>query len=118
MQIIPVDASKIIFIAMEGPKPKLKNRKTGEHSLDREGRPVHVVRCACVPADESSEAVPEIEAIHTIADIPTLRRGAPVQVNGLVARPWAFQDDSGQQRSGVTFWAEQITPVNGRGAGS
>jgi hypothetical protein len=118
MQTIPVDVSKIIFIAMEGPKPKLRNRKTGEQSVDRDGRPVHVIRCACVPADESSDAVPEIEAIHTIADVPSLRRGAPVQVSGLVARPWAFQDDSGKERSGVTFWAEQITQVNGRAGGA
>jgi hypothetical protein len=118
MQMIPVDVSQFIFIAMEGPKPKLRNRKTGEQSLDRDGRPVNVVRCACVPADESSEAVPEIEAIHTIADTPSLRRGAPVQVRGLVARPWSFQDDSGKERSGVTFWAEEITPVNGKPQGS
>jgi hypothetical protein len=35
-----------------------------------------------------------------------------------VARPWSFQDDSGKERSGVTFWAEEITPVNGKPQGS
>ena len=116
MQSIPVDISKIMFLALGTPKPKIKNRQTGEQSMDRDGRPVTAVRCACVPTEESDADVAEIEEIRTVSEVPPLRRGAPVQLIGLVAKPWSFRDDNGKERFGVTFWAEQITPLNGRGA--
>lgn len=115
MQSIPVDVSKLVFLALEPPRPKLRDRRTGEQATDRDGRPVTALRCACVPADESSDDIPDIEVIQTISEVPTLRRGAPVQLVGLVARPYAFKDDSGTQRAGVTFWADAIAPLSASG---
>ncbi len=111
MQSIPVDVAKIVFLAMSAPRPTLKDRRTGEVATDREGRTVTALRCACVPRDESSEDIPEMELIQTVAEVPPIRRGTQVQVTGLVARPYAFKDNSGAQRAGVTFWADAIGPV-------
>ena len=111
MQSIPVDVSRMVFLAVEAPRPKLRDRRTGQVATDRDGHPVTAIRCACVPADEASEDDAALEVIQTIAQVPAIKRGTPVQVNGLTARPYAFKDERGEFKSGMTFWADSITPA-------
>src|SRR5262249_37437348 len=92
-------------------RPKIRDRKTGQVATDPQGRPVTVVRCALLGADESSEEDGSLELVHTVAEVGAIKRGTPVVLSGLVARPYAFKDASGEQRAGVTFGAASIGPV-------
>ena len=118
MQSIPVDVARMVFLAMESPRPKVKDRRTGEVAVDRDGRPVTVVRCACVPADEASDEDAALEVIQTVAEVPPLRRGSQVTITGLVARPWSFRDERGEVKAGVTYWADSIVPVGPQRGGA
>lgn len=111
MQNIPVDVTQLVFLAMGPARPKLKDRRTGEVATDQQGRAITVVRVACVPIDETSDDDGDMDLIQTTAEVRPMRRGTQLAVTGLVARPYAFRDQAGEQRAGVTFWAQSIAPA-------
>jgi hypothetical protein len=118
MQNIPVDVTQLVCLAMGPARPKIKNRQTGEVATDQQGRPITQLRVACVPVDETSDDDGDMDVIQTTAEVPPMRRGTQLVVTGLVARPYAFRDQSGEQRAGVTFWAQSIAPMTNGKAGS
>lgn len=110
MKNIKVDLSEYIVMAASKPQPKVKNKQTGEVALSN-GLPVNETELILLPADEDSLDKTESVVVRTVGEMPPIRRGVGVTVTGLVARPWTFVDDSGKERSGITFWAESIAPA-------
>lgn len=113
MQSIPVDLEQLVFVAMGSPRAKVRNRQTGEVVMAR-GQRVTVVPIAALAADEAGgeEDDGAILRVQVLGEVEGIRRGMPVQVAGLVARPYDFKDErSGEHKFGITYWAQSITPI-------
>jgi hypothetical protein len=102
---IPVDLSKLTFVCVSPPRPRLVNQDTGEVKVDRQGRTVYQVGLSA--ADERGRV--ELLNVNISAD-PDVTVGQVVVPVGLVGMPWE-QTRNGQTRSGVSYRADQIIPA-------
>ena len=105
MRNIPVDLSKLTFVCVSPPRPRLLNQDTGEVKVDKDGRTVYQVGLSA--ADESGR----VELVNvSLSNDPDVSIGQIVVPVGLVGFPWE-QTRNGQTRSGVAYRAEQIVPA-------
>lgn len=92
MRNIPVDASRVQFLFAGSVMPKPfydadRNRVEGRQATDDAGQPLWVIDCM-VPGDDGQRA--EVVGVTVpCAYQPTLRALAPVQFEGLIAKPYA-----------------------------
>src|SRR5690349_13978797 len=97
---IPVDVDQLVFVAMGTPRPKLRNRQTGEVAMAR-GQQISVVPVAALARDESNdEDDGDILRVQVLGEPEGIKRGMPLQITGLVARPYDFKDERNEQRFG------------------
>ncbi|MER7702177.1 hypothetical protein ABTX81_04640 [Kitasatospora sp. NPDC097605] len=106
MRFIPVDTTGALVMVTQPPRPKLKNRQTGEMAMDAEtGAPLVTLDVTFVAngeADILSLTVPQ-------PGIPEgLAPGMLVSLTRLIARPWE-NEFNGQRRSGIAFRADAVT---------
>ncbi|MFE6386486.1 SCO3933 family regulatory protein [Nocardiopsis dassonvillei] len=108
MRNIPVDTSQMVFIAAGSPRPKVKDRQTGEIKYNADGSPVWQLKVLAQVEDNDAETLlvsfPATQAI-------TARLGTPLTVQGLTAIPWETNG-----RHGVAFSASSIAPLDLRRA--
>ncbi|GAA1199548.1 hypothetical protein F4556_004192 [Kitasatospora gansuensis] len=106
MKFIPVDTTGALVMVAQEPRPKLKNRQTGELAFDTEtGAPLMTLDVTFVAngqADILSLTVPQ-------PGVPDdLTPGTLVALTKLIARPWE-NEFNGQKRSGIAFRADAVT---------
>jgi hypothetical protein len=102
---IPVDTSRLTFVVVSAPRPKLVSQETGEVKIDKRGLAVYTVGLSA--ADETGRA----ELINvSVSGEPTLDVGQVVAPAGLVGFTWEQRRD-GELRWGVAYRAESIAAV-------
>ncbi len=109
MRFIPVDTTGALVMVAQEPRPKLKDRRTGEMAMDTEtGAPLMTLDVTFVAngaADILSLTVPQ-------PGIPEgLVPGTLVKLTKLIARPWE-NEFNGQKRSGIAFRADAVTAAS------
>ena len=107
MRQIPVDTTNATVMVAKAPQPKVKDRRTGEIALDKEGVTLMTVDVMFAANDEVeilSITVPETGFSGELA------MGTPVALTGLVARPWE-NEFNGQKRHGIAFRAVAVTSL-------
>lgn len=106
MRNIPVDTSQMTFIAAGSPRPKLKDRTTGEIKYNADGAPMWQLKVLAQVEDNDAETVLiSFPAAHAI----TARLGTPLTVQGLSAMAWEANG-----RHGVAFSASSVAPIEMR----
>jgi hypothetical protein len=109
---IPVDTSRLTFVCVTPPRPRLVNQDTGEIKTDKNGRTVYQVGLSV--SDQSGRA----ELINVnISGEPAVGVGQVVELSGLVGFAWE-QIRNGQTRWGIAYRAESIAAASsaaGRG---
>ncbi|MGH3343680.1 MAG: hypothetical protein ACRDPK_12555 [Carbonactinosporaceae bacterium] len=106
MRNIPVDTSRLSFIAAGDAEPKIKDPSSGELKTDAEGRTLYSVPLLPVPNDDRGRS---IRVTVAASEPPAVSVGQPVQVVGLTAFGWAMNG-----RSGIGYRAESITTTTAR----
>jgi hypothetical protein len=94
----------ITFIAGGPAEPVVKDRTSGEVATDRDsGKTMHQVHLtAFVPGDPK----PQVWPVKVAGEVPPIKQGQAVRVEGLTAADWEVDG-----RSGVAFRAQSIGPV-------
>ncbi|WP_160050212.1 hypothetical protein [Nocardiopsis sp. FR4] len=106
MRSIPVDTSRMVFIAAGSPRPKVKDRQTGEIKYNADGSPMWQLQVLAQVEDNDAETLLiSFPAAHAI----TARLGTPLNVQDLTAIPWETNG-----RHGVAFAAASIAPMDPR----
>ncbi|WP_031476689.1 SCO3933 family regulatory protein [Streptomyces bicolor] len=115
MRQIPVDTSAMTVMLIQTPEKKVKNRETGEVATDRQsGQVLYNVNVAVV-MDGRPDAVTIVVAEDGIQ--PDLVAGMPVELPGLVARPWENDFGHGISYRAIAVAAKQLTPAGSNGKG-
>ncbi|GAB2527191.1 SCO3933 family regulatory protein [Nocardiopsis aegyptia] len=108
MRNIPVDTAQMTFIAAGSPRPKVKDRQTGEIKYNADGSPMWQLKVLAQVEDNDAETLlVSFPAAHAI----TARLGTPLTVQGLTAIPWETNG-----RHGVAFAAATVAPLDMRRA--
>ncbi|MGH3329349.1 MAG: hypothetical protein ACRDPT_16430 [Streptomycetales bacterium] len=107
MRNIPVDTSRLGFIAAGDAEPRIKDPASGELKVDAEGRTLYGVPLLPIPNDDHGRS---IKVTVASGSPPVLTVGQPVDVVGLTAFGWAMNG-----RSGIGYRAESITTAAGKG---
>jgi hypothetical protein len=103
---IPVDTSRLTFVCVTPPRPRLVNQDTGEIKTDKHGRTVYQVGLSA--ADPTGRA----ELINvSIPGEPMIGVGQLAELSGLVGFAWE-QSRNGQTRWGIAYRAESLTAVS------
>lgn len=110
MRSIPVDTQGAMALMAVLPEVKVKDRKTGEISMDVEsGAPMMTLSVTFILNGEANIlqlSVPQ-------PGVPEgLTLGMPVALTGLIARPWE-NNFNGQARHGIAFRAVAVTSLAG-----
>jgi hypothetical protein len=103
---IPVDASRLTFVCVTAPRPRLVNKDTGEIKTDKNGRTVYQVGLSAAAQDGRVELI----NISTSGE-PSIGVGQVAEVAGLVGFAWE-QVRNGETRWGIAYRAETITPAS------
>jgi hypothetical protein len=102
---IPVDISRLTFVVVTDPRPRLVSHDTGEVKTDRNGQTVY--QAGLSAADESGR----VELINvSVSGEPKIHVGQVVVPAGLVGFTWE-QTRNGELRWGIAYRADAITPV-------
>jgi hypothetical protein len=102
---IPVDVSRLTFICVSDPRPRLVSQDTGEVKVDRSGRTVYQVGLSAADANGRIELVNV-----SVPGEPQVRVGQAVELSGLVGFAWE-QTRRGETRWGIAYRADTITPA-------
>lgn len=102
---IPVDTTRLTFVCVAPPQPKITNQETGEVKVDREGRTVFQVGLSV--SNEAGRI--DLVTVNVPGD-PGVNVGQIVTVPDLIARPWE-QVFGGQKRHGISFGASTVLPA-------
>ena len=103
---IPVDTTRLTFVCVAAPRPRLVNQDTGEVKVGRDGQTVFQVGLSA--ADVASGRV-ELINVNVSGD-PGVTVGQVVEPVGLVGFVWE-QTRDGEVRWGIAYRAASITPV-------
>jgi hypothetical protein len=103
---IPVDTTKLTFVCVSAPRPRLVDKDTGEVKVDRQGQTVFQVGLSV--SDNDSGRV-ELMNVNISGD-PGLNIGQVVQPTGLVGFVWE-QTRNGETRWGISYRAASFAPV-------
>ncbi|WP_214413788.1 SCO3933 family regulatory protein [Sphaerisporangium fuscum] len=102
---MPIDVTKLQFVCVAQPRPRLKNRETGELKLDADGNPMYEVALSV------ADAAGRLELIKvSVSGEPPVTLGMPVVPVDLQAGVWE-QVLGGQKRWDVWYRAASIVPV-------
>jgi hypothetical protein len=100
---IPVDTTRLTFVCVSAPRPRLVNQKTGEVKTDKSGRTVYTVGLS------AADATGRVELVNvSVSGEPDLTVGQIVEAAGLVGFTWEQVRD-GQLRWGISYRADSIT---------
>jgi hypothetical protein len=103
---IPIDTTKLSFVCVSAPRPRLVDKDTGEVKVDKQGRTVFQVGLSVSENDSG-----RVELINVnISGDPDLNVGQVVQPTGLVGFAWE-QTRGGQTRWGIAYRAASFAPV-------
>jgi hypothetical protein len=115
MRQIPVDTSAMTVMLIQVPEKKVKNRETGEVAVDKQsGKVLYNVNVAVI-VDGRPDAVTIVVAEDGIQT--DLMPGMPVELPGLVARPWENDFGHGISYRAIAVAAKQLTPAGSNGKG-
>ncbi|MFB7370248.1 hypothetical protein ACFC0D_10440 [Streptomyces sp. NPDC056222] len=108
MPSFKIDLSTAVVFVATPPTPKLKNKQTGERSMDHEtGAGLSTV--GLLISDEGEGNLFQVTVPET--GLPEgLTPGSPVSVIGLKARDWE-NVINGKERHGISFRAVAVTPL-------
>jgi hypothetical protein len=113
MRQIPVDTSAMTVMLIQAPEKKVKNRETGEIAVDKQsGRVLYNVNIAVI-VDGRPDAVTVVVAEDGIQ--PDLMPGLPVELPGLMARPWENDFGHGISYRAIAVAAKELTLAGSNG---
>jgi hypothetical protein len=102
---IPIDTSRLTFVVVTAPRPRLVSQQTGEIKTDKNGRTVYTVGLS------AADATGRVELVNvSVSGEPPVGVGQVVEPAGLVGFTWEQVRD-GQLRWGIAYRAESITPA-------
>jgi hypothetical protein len=102
---IPVDTSRLTFLVVSAPRPRLVSQQTGEVKTDKNGRTVYTVGLS------ATDATGRVELVNvSVSGEPPVAMGNVVEPAGLVGFTWEQVRD-GQLRWGIAYRADSITPT-------
>jgi hypothetical protein len=102
---IPVDTTRLTFVCVTAPRPRLVSQETGEVKTDKSGRTVYTVGLS------AADATGRVELVNVnVSGEPDVTVGQVVDPAGLVGFTWE-QVRGGQLRWGIAYRAESITAV-------
>jgi hypothetical protein len=105
---IPIDISRLTFVVVAAPRPRLVSQQTGEIKTDKNGRTVYTVGLS------AADATGRVELVNvSVSGEPAVVVGEVVTPSGLVGFAWE-QVRNGQLYWGIAYRAESITPVTAR----
>jgi hypothetical protein len=104
---IPVDTTRLTFVCVSAPRPRLLDQNTGEVKTDKQGQTVYAVGLSA--ADENGRA--ELLNVN-ISGEPQVAVGQIVEPVDLVGFAWE-QTRGGELRWGISYRAAQIIPATG-----
>jgi hypothetical protein len=97
--------SRLTFVVVSAPRPRLANLETGEVKTDKSGRVVYTVGVS------AADATGRVELVNiSVPGEPPVAVGQVVEPAGLVGFAWE-QVRGGQLRWGIAYRAESITAV-------
>lgn len=100
---IPVDTSRLTFVCVTAPRPRLISQETGEIKTDKNGRTVYTTGLS------ACDATGRVELVNVnVSGEPDVSVGQVVEPAGLVGFAWE-QVRGGQTRWGIAYRAETIT---------
>ncbi|MDN3356120.1 hypothetical protein [Actinomadura sp. DC4] len=103
---IPIDTTKLTFVCVSAPRPRLVDKDTGEVKVDKQGQTVFQVGLSVSENDSG-----RVELINVnISGDPDLNVGQVVQPTGLVGFAWE-QTRGGQTRWGIAYRTASFSPV-------
>jgi hypothetical protein len=103
---IPVDVSRLTFVVVTDPRPKLVSQHTGEVKTDRNGQTVYQVGLS------AADSTGRVELVNvSISGEPNVKVGQVVVPAGLVGFVWE-QIRNGETRWGIAYRADAITPAS------
>jgi hypothetical protein len=102
---IPVDTSRLTFVVVTAPRPRLVSQETGAIKTDKNGRTVYTVGLS------AADATGRVELVNvSVSGEPPVTVGQVVEPAGLVGFTWE-QVRNGQLRWGIAYRADSITPA-------
>lgn len=102
---IPVDTSRLTFVVVTAPRPRLISQETGEIKTDKSGRTAYTVGMS------AADSTGRVELVNVnVSGEPPVNVGQVVDPAGLVGFAWE-QVRGGQLRWGIAYRAESITAV-------
>ncbi|HEV2372745.1 MAG TPA: hypothetical protein VGS19_11300 [Streptosporangiaceae bacterium] len=100
---IPVDTTRLTFVCVTDPRPRLVSQDTGEVKVDRNGQTVYQVGLS------AADATGRVELVNvSVAGEPQLKVGQVAEPVGLVGFVWE-QTRNGEVRWGIAYRADAIT---------
>src|SRR3569833_4285013 len=108
---IPVDTTKLTFVCVSAPRPRLLDKDTGEVKVDKQGQTVFQVGLS---VSENDSGRVELINVNVSGD-PGLSVGQVVEPVGLVGFVWE-QSRGGQMRWGIAYRAGSFRPVAAQAA--
>ncbi len=100
---IPIDTSRLTFVVVTAPRPRLVSQETGEIKTDKSGRTVYTVGLS------AADATGRVELVNvSVSGEPPVSVGQVVEPAGLVGFTWE-QVRNGQLRWGIAYRADSIT---------
>jgi len=102
---IPIDASKLRFVCVRAPRPRVLNAETGEIKTDKDGNAVYEL----VVSVEDAFGRIELVKVATSGE-PRVTVGQEVTPIGLVGYVWEASR-GGQTRWGISYRAASIVPA-------
>jgi hypothetical protein len=102
---IPIDASRLAFVCVTEPRPRLVSQESGEVKVDRNGQTVYQVGLS------AADATGRVELVNvSVSGEPQVHVGQTVTPAGLVGFVWE-QVRNGEARWGIAYRADAITTV-------
>jgi hypothetical protein len=105
---IPVDTQKVQVLAIGQPTPVL-DFTTKTPKVDQSGLPLFKVAVVLTGTGDRDD--PTTTITIAAATAPAIKTGDRLVATELVASSWTFRDNSGRERSGVSFRAKRLEPA-------
>ena len=103
---IPVDTSRLTFVVVTAPRPRLVSQETGEVKTDKSGHTVYTVGLS------AADSTGRVELVNVnVSGEPPLSVGQVVEPVAMVGFAWE-QVRNGQLRWGIAYRADSITTVS------